>query len=451
MNPILRKIRHYYWILTAFIRKNAKFLFLSFIAGFFVIILLLKISPLINSVIFTKKEVIGVLGQYSPRTIPNDIAQDISNPLIVIDQKGEIKPVLAESWEILNDGKTYRFYLKKNLYWNDKKKFTTKDISYKLQDVTVKAVNEHTLDFNLKQPLSIFPMYLTKPVMKYPLIGVGSSYSAQSYKVKRNILESIHLTPNTEGLPVKIYRFYQTEDDLITAYKKGNITMFKTQNRNIADMFSSWRNSDIITENDFNQLMTLFINTKSSILQERDVRKALAYATPSFNEYGIKANGPIPPTSWAHHADLKEYIKNDERAKTLLEKNIEASDSAKLTLYTFFEYADIADALQDSYEAIGFDIDLKIVSYVPQDFDLLLTIWNPPMDPDQYFFWHSTQEATNLTKLNNVKVDKLLEEGRSTRNIKQRINIYHDFQKTIIEEVPAHFLFYPKIYTIRRK
>ena len=27
----------------------------------------------------------------------------------------------------------------------------------------------------------------------------------------------------------------------------------------------------------------------------------------------------------------------------------------------------------------------------PDNFDLLLVFWKMPQDPDQYYFWHSTQ------------------------------------------------------------
>ena len=82
---------------------------------------------------------------------------------------------------------------------------------------------------------------------------------------------------------------------------------------------------------------------------------------------------------------------------------------------------------------------------------MLLTLWNPPIDPDQYYFWHSTQTNQNITNLKNVKIDKLLEDGRKVTNIEQRKQIYVDLQKVIADEVPAIFLYYPYSYTVSRK
>ncbi|MFA5795842.1 MAG: hypothetical protein WC885_01540, partial [Candidatus Shapirobacteria bacterium] len=73
-----------------------------------------------------------------------------------------------------------------------------------------------------------------------------------------------------------------------------------------------------------------------------------------------------------------------------------------------------------------------------------------PADPDQYTFWHSTQEKTNITHLNNSRIDKLLEEGRLTFNLQDRKKIYLDFQKFLLEESPVIFISYPTIYSVSR-
>ncbi len=448
---LYKRIRHSYWLLTEFIRKHIGLLIVSFIGTFIFIVFILNFSPYFNSLFFQKKEIVGRIGQYSVQNIPDDIERMISNPLITVDQDGEIQPLLANSWEILDSGKTYRFHLRNDLFWSDKDEFTADDISYQFQDVTFNVVDKYTIDFKLKEPLNIFPIYLTQPVVKHPLVGVGSLYSVDSYKDIRNQLISVSLSPNKPDLPFRIYKFYDSEEDLITAYKKGEITYFTTSNRNVAEQFAEWNNTKITKTVDPNQVMGMFINTQSGPLQERDVRKALAYAIPSYPELGEPAKGPIQPTSWAYFDDVKEYPQNDERATSLIENYITASDSANLKLYTFFDYIDVAEDVKRNLEDVGLSIDLKVVSDVPQDYDLLLTVWNPPIDPDQYFFWHSTQEQTNITKLNNPKIDKILEDGRRVVNVKQRQALYKDFQETIAEEVPAYFMYHPYIFTIERK
>ena len=83
---------------------------------------------------------------------------------------------------------------------------------------------------------------------------------------------------------------------------------------------------------------------------------------------------------------------------------------------------------------------------------MLLAFWKLPADPDQYFFWHSTQvKGGNITGLKNVRIDKLLEDGRKTLNPADRKKEYVDFQKILADELPAAFLYYPYSYTVERK
>lgn len=448
---LYKQVRHSYWLFTEFVRKHIGLLIISFIGTFLAIVFFLNFFPYFNSILFQKQQIIGLIGQYSQYDIPAELAEQISNPLITIDPNGDIQPLLAHSWEVLDQGKTYRFHLRNDLYWSDKNAFKAYDLEYSFRDVEVKPIDDYTIDFILKKPLNIFPIYLTQPVLKQPLIGVGSLYSVGSYKQKKGQLVSVSLSPNKSGLPFKVYRFYDSEDDLINAYKKGDITYFTTADRGVAELFADWKNTTIKKNIDYTKVMALFMNTQSGPLQERDVRKGIAFGTPAQPELGKPAKGPIPPVSWAYYDDVKTYPYNEERAQDLLKKNITASDSAKLKMYTFFDYIDLAEDLKAKYTDIGLDIDLKVVSSPPAEYDMFLTVWNPPTDPDQYFFWHSTQIGTNITKLQNLKIDKLLEDGRRVVNVKQRQAIYADFQKNIAEEVPAYFMYHPYEYVIERK
>lgn len=446
-----KKIRYYYWLLFSFTKKNLRLLIFSFVFSFFLILLLVNFFPFFSSIFFRKREKIGHVGKFNLQNPPSEVTNLISNPLLTVNEKGEILPVLVKSWEVSPDGKVYRFYLKPGLFWNDGKKFTAYDIDYRFKEVSIRAIDANTIEFKLNQPLSIFPIYLTKVILKYPLKGVAGLYQVETYKLDKGNLVMLHLSPNKENIPYKIYKFYDTENRLITAYKKGEINVIKTSKKNISDLFSSWRNSRIKKSVDYNQVLTLFFSTNSDIFSSKEIRKALAYATPYFEELGEQASGPIPPTSWAHSTNLKKYPFNLEKAEALFKKNISASMSAELNFYTFYDYINVAEQIKQSYEKIGLKINLRILSYLPQKFDALLTMWNPPSDPDQYYFWHSTQQEGNITNYKNLKVDKLLEDGRKIINVEDRKKIYDQFQEVIMDDLPAYFIYYPYIYTIERR
>jgi ABC-type transport system substrate-binding protein len=91
-----------------------------------------------------------------------------------------------------------------------------------------------------------------------------------------------------------------------------------------------------------------------------------------------------------------------------------------------------------------------VITSTPDQFQLLLTNYNIPADPDQYRDWHSTQ-ATNIGRGSDEKIDKLLEDGRVTLDAKARKQIYFDFQKTFSEELPAVVLYHPSTINLARK
>ena len=72
-----------------------------------------------------------------------------------------------------------------------------------------------------------------------------------------------------------------------------------------------------------------------------------------------------------------------------------------------------------------------------------------PQDPDQYVLWHSDQR-NNITHYKNLRIDKLLEDGRSISDIEKRKKIYADFQKYLTDDAPASFLYFPKEYNLSK-
>ena len=57
--------------------------------------------------------------------------------------------------------------------------------------------------------------------------GVGGPYKIQGYTRKRGYISSINLFPNKEDLPYRVYKFYNSQDELTLAYKSGEINQFE--------------------------------------------------------------------------------------------------------------------------------------------------------------------------------------------------------------------------------
>lgn len=452
LNSFKKLIRFYYWLVFEFFKKYLRLILLSFFVSFLVIVGFLSVSPYLK-VILTQRNMIGYVGNYDFNNLPDEVLSKISNGLVVVNEKGEIIPLLANSWEVKDDGKRYRFHLKNNLLWNDNKNFVASDINYRFNDVEIKPVDDYTVDFNLKKPLGVFPVYLNRPLLRYPLIGIAGFYRVGKIRSKEGSITELNLVPNTKNLNPIIYRFYTSDSDMVSAYKKGEINQMTVNKKTIADSFSNWKNSQITRTVDYSKLLTIFFNEQTKILTEKDIRQAfpMMFDYKKLSGFGEVALGSIPPISWAYNPNLKTNSYDIDTASKIIKNGITSSDSASLDLVTYYDYYDIADSLISEIEASGLKVNLKIISEPPEKFDLLLAYLKIPTDPDQYYYWHSTQKQGNISNYNNVKIDKLLEDGRKTIDIQEREKIYLDFQKTLQDDPPGVFLYYPYVYTIKRK
>ena len=107
---------------------------------------------------------------------------------------------------------------------------------------------------------------------------------------------------------------------------------------------------------------------------------------------------------------------------------------------------------RDWEEVFGCNVEIEVINTIQPDYQILLTAQEIPEDPDQYALWHSTQSwPGNIINLKNLRIDKLLEDGRTEIDTKVRKDYYFEFQKYFVEEVPVLFLYYPNYYTIVRK
>ncbi len=447
--------RYYYWLIREFGKKHNKMIFLSFFLSLLLILSLLSFSSQLDALFLTNARVVGIVGSYEPVSLPPEILNNISYGLVYVDNQGVVKPAVAQRWQGSSDGKKFSVYLKRDLIWDDNRSLTAGDLDFNFQDVEVKKVNDYQIEFNLKRPLSIFPTYLTKPLIRYPLHGVVGNYKVKKLKLgqENNVVEIV-LTPNKKDLQPLTYKFYDSETKMISAFKLGNITEMKIYRKSVADRFKSWKNAKVEREVDYTTVLTLFFNESRQALSDKDYRKniSLAIPRPILAAYGELAEGPISPTSWAYNTQLKKSLFDPVEARKQL-KPSSASESASLTLRTYFDYEDQANLIEKSLKDAG--VNATIAYGTPDnqnDFDMFLAFWKIPTDPDQYFFWHSTQAGRgNITNIKNVRIDKLLEDGRKYIDPTNRKKEYLDFQKILADELPAAFLYYPYSYTVTRR
>lgn len=175
----------------------------------------------------------------------------------------------------------------------------------------------------------------------------------------------------------------------------------------------------------------------------KNIRQGIAYALKDKSFGQTEALTTINPNSWAFSPLVKTYGYNIQRTRELI------TTPVVMELATTPELLPVAEKIKSQLDSEVITINTKVITSTPDQFQLLLTTYNIPVDPDQYRDWHSTQ-ATNIGKGADEKIDKLLEDGRVNLDPKERKRIYIDFQKTFSEELPALVLYYPSVIDAAR-
>lgn len=118
------------------------------------------------------------------------------------------------------------------------------------------------------------------------------------------------------------------------------------------------------------------------------------------------------------------------------------------------EYQKVAKLIAGFWQNIGVKTNLEFIEIKDfnrkvlqsRDYDILLYGEIVGNDADPYPFWHSSQvnyPGLNLSRYQNDKVDKLIEQARESVDSEKQIEYYIDFQKLLLADIPAVFLYMP--------
>jgi peptide/nickel transport system substrate-binding protein len=241
-----------------------------------------------------------------------------------------------------------------------------------------------------------------------------------------------------------------------------------------------------ITEEPGTSIAYLAINCGDPILQHREVRQALAYATDreALIRYLLRgqarpADGLLPPGNWAHDADIKTYAYDPARAEQLLEAagfprassgsspsgNSQGGMRFTLTLKTSTEESArlIGAALQEQWRRVGIALDLRPLEFATfyaditrGAFGLAYLRWvGANNDPDIYDYVfnsrHIPPNGANRGRYINPEMDQLLDDERVEMDPAKRFHILSQIQRNIAEDEAYLLLWFPDNIAVHRR
>jgi peptide/nickel transport system substrate-binding protein len=438
------KVRYIVRLVTAFIKRFKGVIIISSLLGVVLFFITGRFIPKLVPGSITR---IGITGRYHTNELPNFVLSKISSGLTKLNEQGLPEPDLAESWETPDKGKTWIFNLRDDIYWQDGDKITSSSIIYEFSDVKIERPNDKQIVFKLEDAYAPFPVVVSRPTFKIGLLGTKDWRVEEASLISGYVEKLSILNTNNEMV---VYKFFPTFDRTILAYKLGEVD--KIVNMLDPAPFNTWMTAKVEANLNKSQIVTLFFNTKDEMLSDKTLRQALVYAINKETFKENRAISPIAPDSWAYNPQVKTYGYDPNRAKEIFDDlPNEVKEKLDIKIVSSPALLDLAEKISDDWSKVGVKSSVLVSSVIPEEFQAYLTIFDIPKDPDQYAVWHSTQTQSNISKYSSPRIDKLLEDGRSTLDQTERKKIYLDFQRFLLEDVPAGFLYHPYEYSVSRR
>jgi peptide/nickel transport system substrate-binding protein len=216
-------------------------------------------------------------------------------------------------------------------------------------------------------------------------------------------------------------------------------------------------------------------NLRNPLFADKRVRQAI---TSAINKeeiiqgallgMGQAAHGPYKPGTWPYNPHVKDFTCNPDRARALLaeagwkKRNSDgmlakAGKPFRFTVLTNQgneQRLKTAQIIQQRLKSIGIDVKIRVLEWSSfithfidkRNFEAVLLAWTITPDPDIFDVWHSSKtgpKELNFIGFKNAEVDRLIEEGRNTFDIRKRRECYYRIQEILAEEQPYTFLYVP--------
>lgn len=452
-------------------------------------------------------EPINLIPAMAADSASHNVTQYIYNGLVKYDKNLKITGDLAERWEISPDKKVIVFYLKKGVKWHDGEEFTAEDVKFTYEFMvsddtptaydsdfrfieSVEVIDPYTVRITYKEVLAaalnswgiwIMPKHalIGKPA-KSPLqrkpIGTGP-YKLESWTSGQSvILTAFH--DYFEGRPKIEKIFIRVIPNQTTQFMEllnGSIDIMNlTPKQNALDTNNGKYQNNYNTYSYLDFAYTYIgYNMRRSPFNEKEVRRALTYATPKNDIIdgllygkGKEANGPYKPDSYWNNPKAEKLDYDPEKAIALLrEAGFEDKDGdgilerngKKLSVEIMTNQgndirAKIAEIVQHSWGLAGIEVKIKQLEWATMlgelnkgNFEAVILGWTTVLDPDQYDIWSSARcgSGQNFVCYKNDEADALLEAGRREFDEAKRKKYYDKLQEILAEDQPYTFLYFP--------
>lgn len=421
--------------------------------------------------------------------------EHIYNRLTGINPDLTVRPELAESWDISDDGLTYTFHLRQGVKFHNGRELVASDVKYSFEHLvdpatgsqsaadldsmaSIEAPDDYTAVMTLKKPdASLLATLAGQSCIIVPKEVVEENGDLSQVAVGTGPFKFVEYVPNTrivlernpdyweEGLPyLDGMELIPISDDTqrTTAITTGTVDFIEYAPLRDVDSMKQDDSLTLAGESNTN-IRFAGLNLTRKPFDDLKVRQAINMAIdrsvviePAVFGHGTPTVVIFPPDYWAA---LKVDVPapDVEGAKALLAE-AGHGDGFKTTITTWSAYSFLSNAavvVQDQLKQIGIDAELNPVEnatmiqsvYVDKDFDIAVTGDSAYVDPNNLILGNfQTGGSGNFVSYTNPKVDDLITQGIAETDESARTEIYQQIQQILLDDLPWVNLFVANQY-----
>ena len=418
------------------------------------------------------------------------IGELIFGGLVRRDQNFELKPRLAESWEI-PDPLTYIFHLRHDVRFHDGRAMTSADVKWTLDSLLsgkirsaktsayryvdrVEAPDNFTVVIRLKEPYAALLWNLSDGAMG--VVPNGSGEELARWPIGTGPFRFVSEAPDREVVNARNEQYWDKRAGVARVLFKvvpDATTRALELRKGSADAEINALPGDMVPALARQPLLIverapgtsyqyLAMNLRDPILKNVLVRQALAYAVDReplihylWHDMARPANSVLPPQHWAYDANAKSYPHDVAKARQLLDEAGYRAGADGVRFHLVMKTSTdettrlLCAVLQQQLREVGIALDIRSYEFATFYADILRGafqlyslrwVGGSNQDPDVFENVFDTAsfapKRANRGYYSNPEVDRLIAAGRHSVDERERTAAYVEIQQILNRDLP---------------
>lgn len=406
------------------------------------------------------------------------VTENVFEGLLAMNGKTlKAEPALASDFKRV-DEKTWRFTLRDGVKWHNGDPFTADDVVFSIKRQidpalksnivgffasidSVKKVDDKTVDVITKGPDPVIPTRMTLlKMMSAKVVGANPDKTATEavgtgpYKIKewkRGVSVTLEANDAYWGpkpsIKTAVFRFIQEDSTRLSALKAGEVDLATMMLPEYANQIPKVKSVEGL------EFGMLRMNAFKGVMADKRLRLAAMYAIDRdaiaknlYQGYAVVASGQVfKPGYFGYNPNLKAYPYDPEKAKALLKEAGYKGEKVQIIgeRGRWLKDAEQEEALADMLRAVGFNVELKLLSFA----EWLKVLFDRGKAPDMIFTNHSNDiydaDRTFTTfvhtkgpasSYNSAELDQLIDKARFELDLKKREQMYWEVGQKIYDD-----------------